>query len=511
MATFITRTGKHLDAALIVRWSLVLAVLGLLGLQVDGASATPLIRIECLGDSITAGYTDNPTWSVPFGFGYRSGLYTRLTDAQDSFQFVGASGEPWNGVSGVPTTVSAPDLRTLGQDYHRGYGGQDANYLSSNIVSWLNEDKPDVVLLMVGINDIREGSTGNPLAAEGALDNLVATIVGQKPNAHLIVAQITPYASYTDSIVQYNSYIRDTLVPYYAGPEKLVSTVDQYSNFLSPNGTIDAGLYANGLNHPNAVGYDRMAETWFDGMRAVIPLPEPGTLSLLAVALTGVLAYAWRKRKEGRVKRQMTEVKRLLAALVFGLPALLGQVLPAIAGEAVLRADCSGNRPEIGVLSWDTEGGGRAETNLLRTNQPLGLRIRVAGQWKSAAAFPAQREACNGREVRFRLALADNAVLHWSVIPATDRLAMSFSVNGAAANRVEGMELAFPFDPGVTPTTVLPSQWADDGSLRLPAVLSAPDFGQMVLAEAAGRRLVGPVGRKPKQEDRGFRRGDSRP
>ena len=41
----------------------------------------------------------------------------------------------------------------------------------------------------------------------------------------------------------------------------------------------------------------------------------------------------------------------------------------------------------------------------------------------------------------------------------------------------------------MTPVTVLPSQWADDGSLRLPAVISAPDFGQMLLAESGNRRL----------------------
>jgi hypothetical protein len=36
----------------------------------ENAAAKPL-RILCVGDSITAGYTDNPTWDVPFEFGYR--------------------------------------------------------------------------------------------------------------------------------------------------------------------------------------------------------------------------------------------------------------------------------------------------------------------------------------------------------------------------------------------------------------------------------------------------------
>jgi lysophospholipase L1-like esterase len=231
-------------------------------------SATEPIRIMPLGDSITAGYTDNPTWNVPFGFGYRSGLYTRLTSANYPFQYVGASQEPWNGVFGVPQTVSSPDLRSVNQDYHRGYGGQDAGFLSANIGDWLSADSPDVILLMIGINSIGNGSSGNPTAAEDNLNTLVQRIVTQRPMAHLVVAQITPYSSYTDSIVQYNNYIKNTLVPHYAGLGKNVTTVDQYSNFGTGT-TVDSSLYSNKINHPNAAGYDKMAQTWYTGIASL--------------------------------------------------------------------------------------------------------------------------------------------------------------------------------------------------------------------------------------------------
>jgi len=46
----------------------------------EKTSAKPL-RILCVGDSITAGYTDNPKWNVPFEFGYRQGLFERLQKA----------------------------------------------------------------------------------------------------------------------------------------------------------------------------------------------------------------------------------------------------------------------------------------------------------------------------------------------------------------------------------------------------------------------------------------------
>lgn len=109
-------------------------------------AATPL-RIMCLGDSITVGYTDNPSWANhPFKFGYRSGLNSRLTNASYNFLFVGASTEPWTGISGDPTQGGtykpALDLRDFGQDGHRGYGGAG---IWNNVNSWIATDNPDVI------------------------------------------------------------------------------------------------------------------------------------------------------------------------------------------------------------------------------------------------------------------------------------------------------------------------------------------------------------------------------
>lgn len=34
---------------------------------------------------------------------------------------------------------------------------------------------------------------------------------------------------------------------------------------------IDPALFSNGINHPNAVAYDRMAQTWYNGLVATVP------------------------------------------------------------------------------------------------------------------------------------------------------------------------------------------------------------------------------------------------
>ncbi|MBC7731575.1 MAG: SGNH/GDSL hydrolase family protein, partial [Bacteriovorax sp.] len=144
------------------------------------ANADAPLRIMCLGDSITAGYTDNPDWQVPFEFGYRSGLYRRLTEAGYVFQFVGASAEPWNGMFGRPRNNPVLDLRALNQDHHRGYGGWGTLQLLPYVRAWLAVDKPDVVLLMIGIND--NGS----VAAQENLSEIVHTIVSVSPTTDVI-------------------------------------------------------------------------------------------------------------------------------------------------------------------------------------------------------------------------------------------------------------------------------------------------------------------------------------
>lgn len=151
--------------------------------------AAPL-RIMPLGDSITAGYTGNPTWDVQFQFGYRASLYSLLMAAGKDFVFVGGSAEPFNNAFGDPT-LSLPyhpplDLRSMGQNGHRGYDGENITYLNDNIVSRLNTDRPDVILLMIGINGIDANSPT-------LLDTLVNTIFSNQPAIQLIVAQITPW------------------------------------------------------------------------------------------------------------------------------------------------------------------------------------------------------------------------------------------------------------------------------------------------------------------------------
>jgi lysophospholipase L1-like esterase len=236
------------------------------------------LRILCVGDSITAGYTSGIQWEQdPFAFGYRSGLFARLLEHDIPCQFVGSSPQPYNLAYDIlpPDTLAGklrgPDLRRFGQDHHQGWAGAGiSGGIQSNIVSWIEEENPDVLLLMVGINAIPDPEA-DPVEQQADLEVLVQTILDEfaedERKAHLIVAQITPRSDRFQSIVEYNRFIREDLVPRLAGEGAPISTVDQYANFLDANGEMNPAMFAQ-INHPSNQAYVRMAQTWFDGLLA---------------------------------------------------------------------------------------------------------------------------------------------------------------------------------------------------------------------------------------------------
>lgn len=229
------------------------------------------VKILPMGDSITAGYTNNSVWSVPFEYGYRAALYTLLKNAGYDFQFVGASLEPFNNLFGDPTlggtVYPTLELRDSGinQNFHRGYGGISITTLNSNVSSYIAADNPDVILLMIGINGISASSPSQ-------LNTLVNSIFTAKPAVRLVVAQIIPKIPYNANVVTYNTYIRQTLVPAYAAQGRAVSTVDQYANFLTnpaDNTSIDTTKFSNGINHPTNPAYQLMAATWLPAITSI--------------------------------------------------------------------------------------------------------------------------------------------------------------------------------------------------------------------------------------------------
>ena len=159
------------------------------------------------------------------------------------------------------------------------------------------------------------------------------------------------------------------------------------------------------------------------------------------------------------------------------------------AGEPLLHIEMDKQRPQVVFLSWDTEDGSRAATNLLRSGAPMRLRLRSEAEGKPGDGLMLGAVDSKPNATTYRLTPAPAIELLWSLNPTSAALSMTLSRQGASSERSPGVDLLIPFDPRVTPTTVLPSRWEEDGSLRLPAVINAPDFGQMLLSESRGQPL----------------------
>lgn len=166
----------------------------------------------------------------------------------------------------------------------------------------------------------------------------------------------------------------------------------------------------------------------------------------------------------------------LLAAMASGQPASrpAENLLVERLGSGVARLEGNERKGQVTFLGWDTEGGDRSTKNLLRA--PLVLRWTLDGKVQSSGEIAAQprKEAAI---LFYRLPIAPAKTLSWGVRPSVIEIA----AEGKEPPALERLEMVFPFDPGLTPTTVLPADCGDDGRLTLPAIISAPDYGQMLL------------------------------
>lgn len=156
----------------------------------------------------------------------------------------------------------------------------------------------------------------------------------------------------------------------------------------------------------------------------------------------------------------------------------------------VLHLEADSKRPLIPVLSWDTEGGGRARSNLLRSGAGVGLRVRDGGGWRDGIELPAEVHSA-ADSTRYRLQLTPDCALRWDVTVSSGTLTMTFASEGSEALSPGSVEMVFPFDPMVTPTTVLPSLWRENGGFAAPLVISSPDFGQMHLQASPAAQVTG--------------------
>ncbi|HEY9060498.1 MAG TPA: GDSL-type esterase/lipase family protein, partial [Pseudobacteroides sp.] len=191
------------------------------------------IKIMPLGDSITDGLT------VPGG--YRIKLWKSITGNGQTVDFVGSMS---NGPS------------DLGDKNHEGHSGWTISQIDTNINTWMDTYKPQIVLLHIGTNDMYQTPTG----AHERLSTLIDKICAKLPaGGKLYVSDIIPFPMSASNVTAYNAKIPG-IVQQKAATGKPVYFVEMFKALTSSD-------LADGV-HPNATGYNKMADVWYNAIKA---------------------------------------------------------------------------------------------------------------------------------------------------------------------------------------------------------------------------------------------------
>jgi lysophospholipase L1-like esterase len=108
---------------------------------------------------------------------------------------------------------------------------------------------------MIGTNDIAQNDD-LPSAPE-RLGALLDTLIEEVPQALIVVAQITPLSFGSTGVETYNAAL-PAIVDERAEAGDHVILVDMYTDF--PTSLLGDGV------HPNQMGYERMAEVWYEAI-----------------------------------------------------------------------------------------------------------------------------------------------------------------------------------------------------------------------------------------------------
>jgi lysophospholipase L1-like esterase len=218
------------------------ALLVLLAIAAAPASAAG-VRIMPLGDSITYGS------KAPGG--YRLELWTRLQRDGAAVDFVGSRQD---------------GPASLGDRDHEGHSGWRIDELTEAVDGWLARQQPEIVLLMIGTNDVLQNHevAGAPARLAALLDRITA----KRPRLRVLVATLPPLdkPAWQAQVDAYNAALPG-IVQARARAGARVQLVDV------ARGMTTADL-ADGI-HPNAGGYAKLAAAWYTALRPLLTPTAP--------------------------------------------------------------------------------------------------------------------------------------------------------------------------------------------------------------------------------------------
>lgn len=249
---------------------------------VDATLPDP-VRIMLIGDSVTQGSAGDWTWR------YR--LWRHFARAGVPVDFVGPRQDLWDNITDQPGSLDYVDP-DFDQD-HAARWGMQALVPDIPADRLVEDYRPDVVVEMLGVNDLLYGASPETVAARTA--DLVDEVHGVDPEVDVVLAEATQ--TWFAGVADFNDLLGDVAAAAdpSAGQVVVARTASGYD--------LDADTWDT--SHPNAQGEVKIAAAVADslselgvGPPATRPLPDPPVgprtgAEVAAVAGDGFVTLTW--------------------------------------------------------------------------------------------------------------------------------------------------------------------------------------------------------------------------
>ncbi|MGW2253258.1 FG-GAP-like repeat-containing protein [Kitasatospora sp. NPDC001660] len=197
--------------------------------------APPLIKVMPLGDSITYGAGSNTR------AGYRAPLWD-MTASQSPYTI---------------DMVGSNSAGSMADPDNEGHSGYRIAQIRDGIDQWLTAADPDVVLLHLGINDLK-WDKADPVQAATRLSELVDRIHADKPGAAVIVQGLL---TATPGLEQQTAAFNSTAGALLADRQR----AGRHVRYAAP-AALDPATDLPDQLHPNDDGYRKMAQVFHDAL-----------------------------------------------------------------------------------------------------------------------------------------------------------------------------------------------------------------------------------------------------